>query len=131
MVMETARPDVISTISIQLEKLRRYLLTVYLEVGKDIDETMSKLGRQITKLDIKIKDMDLDLLKYKILSSIMEEAGMTKLLNQLDAWKEEEIKIAGTSKLTKVASLLSLDDCRDIRHYLSKIEEAVEELKSA
>ncbi|TJY41150.1 hypothetical protein E5161_15785 [Cohnella pontilimi] len=128
--METISSNEIARVAEQLERMRKHLLSVYLDVGMEIDETVNKLLRQVNRLNTKIEELDLDLLKYKILSSILDEAGISELLIQMDEWLEEN-KSKGESKFSKVLSLLDLDNCRDIRQYLSRIDEAVQELKSA
>lgn len=128
--MNKLHSDEIAKIASDLEKMKRHMLTVYLEVGKELDETVSKLSKQINKLDIEIEDLDLDTLKYRILSSIVDEAGISELLIQMDEWKEES-KLANTSKLSRVLHLLDIENCKDIKQYMNKLDEAVEELKSA
>jgi hypothetical protein len=119
------------TVAEHLEKMKKRLLTVYLEAGMEIDETVNKLAKQIDKLDIEIEDLNLDTLKYRILASILDEAGITGLLIQINEWIEEKTRAADVLKLSKVLYLLDLGNSHDMKQYMSRLDEAVRELKSA
>jgi hypothetical protein len=128
--VEKQHSDEITRITNHLVKMKRHMLTLYLEVGIDLDETVSKLTKQINKLDIEIEDLNFDTLKYRILSSIVDEAGITELLIRMDEWKEASNQ-TNTLKLSKVMYLLDIKNCKDIKQYMNKLDEAVQELKSA
>jgi ERCC4-related helicase len=128
--VEKQHSDEITRITNHLEKMKRHMLTFYLEVGKDLDETVSKLTKQINKLDIEIEDLNLDTLKYRILSSIVDEAGITELLIRMDEWKEASNQM-NISKLSKVMYLLDIQNCKDFKQYMNRLDEAVQELNSA
>lgn len=129
--MELLTRNETAGIANDLAKLRKYLLTVYLEVGKDIDETLDKLSRQLTKLDLPVEGLDVSALNRKIFARIMKEAGIADLRYQLKEQMQGESSADEIMKLSQIMFLLEWDQNADLRQCLMNLEEAVRLLKSA
>lgn len=134
--MEKFSESHLETIAQELVSKRKYLMTVYLEKAKDIEETLNRLSAQISALgieneDIKSEDINLVKFNYWILYSIVDGSGITQLLNELEDWRDNITGHEDRIMLSKIIKLLELDNCKDIYMYIKKIDEAIRELDIA
>jgi hypothetical protein len=126
----------LETVAQELVSKRKYLMTVYLEKAKDIEETLKRLSSQISALgieneDIKSEDINLIKFNYWILYSIVDGSGITQLLNELEDWRDNITEHEDKVMLSKIIKMLELDNCKDIYMYIKKIDEAIRELDIA
>ncbi|KIL35425.1 hypothetical protein SD71_14090 [Cohnella kolymensis] len=134
--MEKLSQSDLETIAQDLVSKRKYLMTVYLEKAKEIEDTLNKLSTQISSLGIKnedIKSEDINVIKFKywVLSSIVDVSGITQLLNELEDWRDNITEHEDQTMLSKIIKLLELDNCKDIYVYIKKIDVAIRELDIA